>query len=281
MVHSLTFTPIEQEIIVLRAVWDLIDGMVNYRNFGKEHGVVDAQVNFNSDTHQRLFNIFLVDFLSKPQKGTFDLPETDGPASTDHTYLFYLRRICDEPRLNAESDILRTPVQAFVDWLESECLVEKVWLPSIETEMDIRVKRITFLKICGDIAKHNFSRLDRNVRRIEQVLAVNGAEVDEGQGFLVLPEFYEWFHDNILNYHGSTIAEHLNNIRWGMFDYLTPEFGRSYEIVDPESSMYRFNYPEGCHDPLARAMYWDLMNQVRTKPWFPRFTTTPLLKQRY
>ena len=89
-----------------RPQFDLLSGR-HYRGIG--------EVIFKGDTHQRLFNILLVDFLSKPQKGTFDLPEADGPARTDHTYLFYLRRICDEPKLNPESDILRVPVKAFVD----------------------------------------------------------------------------------------------------------------------------------------------------------------------
>ena len=60
------FTQTEQEIIVLRAVWDMIDGMVNYKNFGREHETVEAQVMFNTGIHQRLFNIDLVDFLSRP-----------------------------------------------------------------------------------------------------------------------------------------------------------------------------------------------------------------------
>lgn len=281
MAGNLAFTPIEQEIIVLRAVWDMIDGMVNYVNFEKEHKTVEAQLMFCTATHQRLFNILLVDFLSKPHKGTFDLPEANGPAKTDHTYLFYLRRICDGPELNPDSDSLRAPTEAFVDWLEGECFVEKIWLSSIEVEAAIRVKRITFLKICGDIAKHNFARLNRNVLSITKLLAENGVKIDKGQGFLALTDFYEWFHNDILTYHASTIAEHLNNIRWGIFDYLTPEFNRSFEKIDPKIFNYRFNYPEGCHDPMAKAMYWDLMNHVRAKPWFPLFTTTPLLKERY
>ncbi len=51
MAGNLAFTPIEQEIIVLRAVWDMIRGMVNYRIFEKGHGTVEAQVTFNSATH--------------------------------------------------------------------------------------------------------------------------------------------------------------------------------------------------------------------------------------
>src|SRR5215218_1142153 len=41
---------------------------------------------------------------------------------------------------------------------------------------------------------------------------------------LALADFYEKFHTDILNYHASTIAEFLNNIRWGIYEYLQPEF---------------------------------------------------------
>jgi hypothetical protein len=34
-----------------------------------------------------------------------------------------------------------------------------------------------------------------------------------------LDDFYERFHKDILNYHSSTIAEFLNNIRWGIYEY--------------------------------------------------------------
>lgn len=277
----MAFTGTEQEIIVLRAVWDLIDGMVNYEIFENGHGTIDAQLMFRTASTQRLFNILLADFLSKPEKGTFDLPEPTGSKKTDHTFLFYLYRICVDPKLNSNSVSIQKPVRQFIDWLEGECFIENVYLPAIEVETDIRVKRIIFLKICGDIAKHSFARLGRNVDRIKKVLEENGVKIDDGQGFLALPEFYERFHSDVLNYHGSNIAEHLNNIRWGIFDYLTPEFSRSFEWCDPPPLGYRYRYPADSGDPLAKAMHWDLMNQVRSRPYFPRFATTELLKQRY
>jgi hypothetical protein len=275
------FNEIEQEIIVLRAVWDMIDGMVNYEMFVKEHGTVDAQLMFNTMTHQRLFNVLLVDFLSAPSEAVFGLPSATGASQIDRTFLFYLQRICDNPTLNSDASSIRTPVTAFGDWLESECFIEKVWFPSIEVESDIRVKRIIFLKICGDIAKHNFARLSINVRRIENLLRNNDVEISDGQGFLILPEFYDWFHTNIFNYHATTIAEYLNDIRWGIFQYLQPEFSRSFERIEPEVYNYRYTYPDSCNNSLARTMYWDLMNQVRAKPWFPRFVTTKYLRMRY
>lgn len=55
---------------------------------------------------------------------------------------------------------------------------------------------------------------------------------------LALEDFYRWFHDDILNYHASTIAEFLNNIRWGIYEYLQPEFQRSivWESREPPST---------------------------------------------
>lgn len=281
MNEKVTYNKSEQEIIVLRAVWSLIDNMVNYKNFEKEHGTVDAELMFKTESTSRLFNILLADFLSKPKPGTFDLPAATGLAKTDHTFLFYLCRICDNPILNVESGSIRTPVQQFIDWLEGECFVEKVWFSSIDVEIDIRVKRLTLLKICGDIAKHSFARLNVTVERIQKVLKDNRKQIDSGQGFLVLPEFYEWFHDNVFHYHASIIAEHLNNIRWGIFDYLEPEYSRSFEKTSPKPIGYRFNYPTDCCNSLAKGMYWDLMNQVRRRPYFPRFAITELLRRRY
>jgi hypothetical protein len=195
-----------------------------------------------------------------------------------------LRRVSQSPILNpAGGDTLRSPLDAFVGWLEGECRLERVWLPSIEIESTIRVKRITFIKICGNIAKHSFARLSGNVEAICKLLESNGRPIELEQGYLALPDFYEWFHRDVFAYHSSTIAEFLNNLRWGIYDYLMPEFARSYtkDDPDPHAIEYRFIYPPDCTRPVARTIYWDLMNQVRGKPYMPRFTVTPSLKGLY
>src|SRR5665213_1480893 len=260
------FTKTEQEIIALKAIWELIDEMVNYEMFLKLTGTDDVQLTFNTMTHQRLFNILLVDFLSSPN-APFGLPAPPkGAPKSDRTVLFLLRRICDEPRLNpGGAHILRSPLGSFVEWLEADCLVEEVWFPSIKVESDIRVKRIAFLKICGNIAKHSFTRLSDNVREICEILKENGTTIEPEQGYLVIPEFYEWFHRNVLNYHSSAIAEFLNNIRWGIYTYLKSEFVRSYTKDDPAGIAYRFIYPPDCNRPVAQTMYRDLMNAVRSE----------------
>jgi hypothetical protein len=60
------YTDLEREVIVLKAVTELIDDMVNYEMFEKLTRTRDAQLTFNTMTHGRLFNVLLVDMLSRP-----------------------------------------------------------------------------------------------------------------------------------------------------------------------------------------------------------------------
>ena len=260
--------------------------MVNYEIFEKNARQHNTNLMFNTSSHKRLFNILLGDFLSQPNEKResrlpFDFPRpTSGERRSNYTFLFYLRKICEDPKLNPNVEGLRASLEGFSDWLEADSVIKDVWLSTINSKLDIRTPRIVFLRICGDIAKHNFSRLKTNVEKICRILKDNGVIINEGQGFLVIPDFYECFHTNLFSYHASTIAEFLNEIRWAIFNYLKPEFYRSFEQLEPEP-MYRYNYPADCQGELPRAMYWNLMNLVRTPPYFPRFTVSQSLKGQY
>ncbi|HEX6957304.1 MAG TPA: hypothetical protein VF194_04895 [Ferrovibrio sp.] len=59
------YNKVEQEVILLNAVWKMIGGMVNYQLFVKGHGTEDVTLTFNTNVHARLFTILLVDFLSR------------------------------------------------------------------------------------------------------------------------------------------------------------------------------------------------------------------------
>jgi hypothetical protein len=278
------FSPAEQEVIVLNAAWGMIDDMVNHAVFvplgDKVH---DTNLIPQTTETLRLFNILLADFLSPlVRRGRGDLPfalpaPTKGARSSDLTFLFYLRQVAASPRLYSDAAALGGPVEAFSVWLEVKSFVEKVWLPSIEVEVDLAIERREWIKICGDIAKHSFARRESNVAKIARILAEHGHKIDEGVGYVLLPEFWDWFHANLFAYHASTIAEFLNNIRWGLYTYLCPEFERAFHRVDPEP-MYRFHVPAEIAHPLARSMYWDLMNRCRSTPYFPHFTVTQSLK---
>lgn len=154
-------------------------------------------------------------------------------------------------------------------------------MPSIDTETTLKLTRIAFLKMCGNIAKHNFLRLIGAAEELKEILSRNSVQIGLDEAVLALEDFYRWFHDDILNYHASVIAEFLNNIRWGIYEYLQPEFQRSIVWGSREPPKYRYTYPAGVTSSLARSYYWDLMNDVRRPPYVRRFQVTRWLKLRY
>jgi hypothetical protein len=166
-------------------------------------------------------------------------------------------------------------------WLEAQIKVE-VWFPSINTNVVLELQRRDFVTICGNISKHNLSRLTRNAKRLKKLLQKNGIMLDWIDALRTLDDFQGRFHDDILVYHSTTLAEMLNNVRWTIHEYLKPEFTRSYTPAPTDDDpKYSYRYPDFLVHPFARDRYWDLMNQVRARPWIDRFTGTRYLKGRY
>lgn len=136
--------------------------------------------------------------------------------------------------------------------------------------------------MCGNLSKHNFTRAGRVAEKLKDILVNRGISITIEDALLALPGFYERFHKDILNYHGSTIAEFLNNIRWGIYEYLQPEFKRSIEYYgDDNPQKYHFLYPDGMNSEFAKKCYWDLMNEMRSKPFMRRFVVSQSLKGSY
>jgi hypothetical protein len=280
---------LEQECVILNTAWDVIDGMVNWAMFVKTDRPNPSNLLFETSAHAQLFNILLGDFLSvsRPFNGQpipFGLKPAPPQASpANRTFLLYLRQVCDDPKLGSNVHDLKAIVERFAGWLEGIIRVEGVNLPDIDVVADITVARYRYLKICGDIAKHSLPRLAGNVNYIRDLVTATGHPISEQEAYLAINNFYEWFHRDIFHCHSSLIAEFLNDLRWAIYEYLQPEYRRSWyptEIISG-AQMYGYRYPEGCSEPAARAMYWDLMNRVRGKPWIPRFSITGTLRSRY
>lgn len=282
---ALAYSPIQQEVIVLAAVLDLIDDMVNLRTFGRP--ITDRPTNLlpNTSTDQRLFSIVLSDFLSLPQGRGGVVPfGLSAPAADEagsaRTYLRYLREIAAKPNFAGDIGPLAKEADAFATWLDAELTCPRVWFSDLEIEFNMTVERIWVFKTVGDLAKHNFSRLEGQIRRIRAMLARHGFAVDESAIYQALPNIEEWLGDHLLAYHTSTIAEFLNNIRWAIYGYLRPEFVRAYRRKDDEL-LYTFDVPVGVAEGLPRGMYWRLMHATRQEPYFPRFVVTNSLKAEF
>jgi len=272
-IQATALSDIEEEVILLKAVKELIDSMVNFEVLDLQVGDPESNILFRSITHQRFFNIILVDFLSRTDKKAF-VKQT--------SYLGALKEISKNPNFDVDGSVtsLSEATSEFVDWLEQEVEVQ-TWLPSIDTETTLRLSRITFLKMCGNISKHNFLRAIGVATELRKALSESGMSIELDDALLALADFYERFHTDILNYHGSMIAEFLNNIRWGIYEYLQPEFQRSIVWESSSPPKYRYTYPKGVTTQLAKECYWEIMNEVRTPPYVRRFQVTKWLKLRY
>ena len=174
---------------------------------------------------------------------------------------------------------LRNATSAFVDWLEQKVSVD-VWLPSIDTQATIQISRMNFLKMCGDISKHNILRSVGVAENLQRTLADSGAPIELDDAMLALGDFYERFHTDILNYHGSTTWRFSTTFD-GVFTNIAASSGAALFGEDGNPPMYRYTYPKGVEHSFARQCYWDLMNEVRTQPYVRRFEVTKWLTLRY
>lgn len=265
---TLNHTPIEQEIIVLSAVWETLEHLVNNNMLSMSHvqgNFYQAQI--SSEEHKDLFLIRLVDFLSLPND-YLGLPriDTNGSAA-ERSLLKFLTKVCDAPLLGQETVALATAVQELQKWLDEKITIPNVWLPSIDLETDIHIERIKLIKLSGNFKKHNFSRLNDMVNLAEQLLPASNENDDFIKAFLALPELATWFSE-YFNRWETMLAVKLNDIIWGIFFYLKSEYERSREKV---GRAYKFHYPNGCTGTLPKALYWNLMNEMTRGPIIPIF----------
>lgn len=280
----------EREAIILNSAWEMIDGMVNWAVFVKTDRTEPSNLMFQTRAHARLFVILLADFLSEVRAfkgepiplGLKPSPRNARPS--DLTYLFHLRQVCADPKLGGDPAVLSATVEAFATWLEGEFTAPGVNLHTIDVVADLRISRYRYIKMCGDMAKHNLARLATNVGHLRRLLEQAGHPASEQQAYLAVETFYEWFHEDIFVYHSSQIGEFLNNIRWAIYGYLQPEFRRSWHILETstvEFPEYSYHVPTVITEPVAVAMYWDSMNRSRSRPFVQRFEIPLYMKEQY
>ena len=112
---------LENEVILLRAVYDHIGEMVNYSLMDVCGTEPNSMIRFKDMNHKKLFFILLVDFLSKTDKR--------GPLKQT-IFLRGLVDICNNPQFSIDQSErnLKMSVNAFKCWLDEEILVD-IWMP--------------------------------------------------------------------------------------------------------------------------------------------------------
>ncbi len=274
------YSNLDQEIIILAAVWELIGSMVHYGHFVKYSNPQITQLDrFTSTEARNIFLVVLSDFLAHPRDGMFGLKKPKVVGGMQDTHIAYLSQVVENPNLGQNCQPLKDAIASFSTWLDGEAIVDDVNFSSIGWTGTLRVNRKDYLKVCGNATKHGFMRLSRTVKLVKRILDQNGKVIDDGESYIVIPDFIEWFRDDVFVASASRVAWHLNEIRWGMYEYLHMEFQRSFEPTEVVSGaqMYRYDYPKGLSDPLVKSIYWDLMNEMRSPPFVPRFTPDPYL----
>ena len=83
----------------------------------------------------------------------------------------------------------------------------------------------------------------------------------------------------MLLYHSSIVAKYLNDIRWGIQDYLIKEFEESIQFK--EHGRYEYTIPKSITTDIDQYIYWELMNEVRQKPYVSKFNVNIYLRKRY
>lgn len=259
---------IEYESTILNTAWGMIDGMVNHEIFDKQELRGTPILVFTSNIHAKMFVILLTDFLS-PVK--FDQSNIKTPNGDNKPILDHLKAVCQRPKLGADLTDLNKTVSEFQSWLGAKITANSVNLSTIDVYPDIEVERNRYIKMCGNIAKHNPARLDRVIHNFRKLLKNSGHCVGWDEAYFGLKQFFERFFNDMFKFHSNHIAEFLNNIRWYMFLYLRDEYIRSWHRTNEYYGDYGYHIPEAINDSVARTMYWDLMNRVRTEPYISRY----------
>ena len=252
------FNKIETELIDLCIAVEALDEMLNHRllRVAPIHGTGESEVHYRSDVHQQLFTILLLDFIyENRKKSCLDMLANAacGTRSFEH---------------DGSAVLLETPVTTLQNWLQTNMTVT-LWLPSLSSNAKLTIDRLDFLSISGNQSKHNLWRLTGVSDRLGKIFSTNGYTLTREEIQLALADFREHFDDNYVAYYCTWLAEMLNNVRWGVQDYLEYELS----IRRPEEQ-----YPNLVDHRIARQWYIRLMSKTRAKPYLQRFIGSSVFK---
>jgi hypothetical protein len=109
------YSPLDREIIILAAAWDLIGSMVHYAHFTKDHCIENAILMFQTREASKLFLILLADFLSLPRDGTFGLSRPTAEGSLGQTYLGHLLNVASAASFKGDVTLLTSSIKSFAE----------------------------------------------------------------------------------------------------------------------------------------------------------------------
>lgn len=264
----------EMEAIGLCIALEALNDMANHALLDLSEPVGarrEVEVRYKSREHQQLFLIRLLDFAK--EQGDSNLTGVSGSCLDVLSSACGTRSFSQGPAVHG----LEQAASSLRQWLSTDTAV-RLWLPTLNLEADISVRRNEFLYVLANYAKHNLSRLTRISESLAKLLERNGYPVDLYQVPLALDDFREHLQEDYFVYYGTWLAELVNNLRWGIQDYLEETFRWAY--LPGEGLAYSYRYPESISNEIPRQWFWRLMNHVRSRPYIERFAGAEYLKRR-
>jgi hypothetical protein len=224
----------------------------------------ESEVYFRTLEHQQLFLIRLQDLA----KENTDQAITGVKGSC----IDVLNSACATKFFDFRGSIgsLQEPTGRLQTWLNEEVNLP-LWLPTASIKVDLRVPRSKLLFISGNRAKHNISRLSGVSKCMREMLKAHGHEVELAQIPLLLDDLPEQLNEGYFVSQASHLTELLNEVRWGIQEYLLPTFNSSITPV-PSKGNQAYEYQHSAFvDEVPRQWFWRLMGHIRSRPRIPRF----------
>lgn len=272
-------TPETLEVIGLSIAFEALKSMVNRSMLDVLHlsdGSGEVEVRFKSTPHRDLFYIRLLDFAH--EGGSRRLLGT----ATDMSCLEILEIVGSAPRLSTPESAqeLAHAAAQLRTWLE-HTVQPKFWLGEIDINARLSVTRLQLLKIVGNQAKHNMSRLTGVCGQVQKLLADNGHDIAFELMPFAIEDLRAHLGENMFIYYGSWLAELLNDLTWALYRYVRPIYQSQIVFEEgPLPGFYRY-VPLAGVDPKSPAHFWlyRLLNDARSTPYIPPFRASHYLKQ--
>jgi hypothetical protein len=264
----------EQEAVGLCIALEAIDDIVNHALLEIRDNSVsgEATVYFKERVHQQMFIVRLLDFSK--ERGTKSVTGVAGSC------LDVLQEACKTRSFNVGDSVagLASAVAALQDWLSATSSL-RMWIPTLRIDAHLSVPRSQLVFILGNHVKHNLARLTGVSNELSYLLAEHGYSVKPEQVPLALDDIREHLQENYFVYYSTRLTELINNVRWGIHDYLQPAFSTAFTRFPGDDIRYEYRYPDVITDTVAREWFWRLMNHVRGRPFVKRFVGSRDLKK--
>jgi hypothetical protein len=256
----------ELEAIVLSTCLDIIEDLLSRSivTFYPDPNGVISEVKPHNSLEKRLFSILLVDLITPLDNRVIGKPV---PSTIE-----YLKLIGQSPLLGNRTNgkrILSTAV-AFDRWLKKEFTYRID--SALGKKFKLTVSRRDMIRCCGNKKKHSVLKLGIIANQLKAIYEKHGQTLAANEHLAILDDIENWFYDDALSYHFTTICEHLNNIYSSIIRYIEPIYKKRFIMLD--DVRYKYSMPVGMQDAFAQYHYYSLLNRI----WHRKNETLVIIK---